>query len=98
MIGRRLIIILVSDSPPISLIMIGFSIEEELYIVSKKLKYSNCYYLINFSKNIDNMIHLKSKFKEYMEDYNIDIVLVDVKEFYDRSISLLKNPKQNSLV
>ena len=70
------------------------TIEEELYIVSKKLKYSNCYYLINFSKNIDNMLHLKSKFKEYMEDYNIDIVLMDIKEFYDRSINLLKNPKQ----
>lgn len=70
------------------------TIEEELYIVSKKLKYSNCYYLINFSKNIDNMIDLKSKFKEYMEDYNIDIVLMDIKEFYDKSINLLKNPKQ----
>lgn len=70
------------------------TIEEELYIVSKELKYNNCYYLINFSKNIDNMIHLKSKFKEYVEDYNIEIVLMDVKEFYDRIFNYLKKPKE----
>lgn len=70
------------------------TINQELQIVSDILKYKECYYLINFNKNIDNIIELKENFEKFEEKYNLVIKVIDIKEFYSNLLNCLKEPKK----
>mgnify|MGYP000595684992 FL=1 len=70
------------------------TIKQELMLVSKSEKYMECYYLINFNKNIDNIVQIKESFIKYEKEYNIIIKVMDIKDFYSNLLNTLKEPKK----
>lgn len=70
------------------------TIKQELMLVSKSEKYMECYYLINFNKNIDNIVQIKESFIKYEKEYNIIIKVIDIKDFYSNLLNTLKEPKK----
>lgn len=70
------------------------TIKQELVLVSKSEKYMECYYLINFNKNIDNIVQIKESFIKYEKEYNIIIKVMDIKDFYSNLLNTLKEPKK----
>lgn len=70
------------------------TIKQELQFVSDILKYKKCYYLINFNKNIDNIMELKENFEKLEKKNNLVIKVIDIKDFYSNLLNCLKEPKK----
>lgn len=63
-------------------------IKNEIDIVVDELKYKKCYYIINFNKNINQISMLKSFFEGLAKEKNIEILVDDIKCFYDEMLNV----------